>query len=342
MTQIKKSQRFDAEDAMQKKQPPPAQAQYFQAQDYVHAAETKAQAKLAPQQQAQGVPAEVLTQTQAPWMLTLVAFLAALVGMEFAYWGYTSWQAALGWRVVLASFASGAAFILAYTCAKQRLAWRRWHTHLHQYANLQTRALNQVQTPAELEAWARQLADQLAIAEDHPAWVQWRAQVQPHHNQAQTLLLFDHHVLTPIDEKIRQAIVKRSTEAGLWVALSPMAALDMLVVAYKGMQLTQDISRCYAWPMPYGARLRLAKAWIGAIAAAGISEWAAEATSEVLALEMSAKVSLRAAQGLAAGWMMARLGLYIWRTSRPLPFATQAPSVKDLTRPLGEHLGQTS
>lgn len=340
MTQLKKSQRFDPEEATPNTKETLAHAQYFQAQDYVDATENPQEAA-EPTPQAQGVPATVLMQTQAPWMLTLVALLAVFVSLEFAYWGYISWQEALGWRLVLACAASGAALVLAYTCAKQRWAWRRWHRHLHQYADLQTRALTQVQTSAELEAWARQVAAQLEIAEDHPTWVQWRAQVQPHHDQAQALLLFDHHVLTPIDEKIRQAIVKRSTEAGLWVALSPMAALDMLVVAYKGMQLTQDISRCYAWPLPYGARLRLAKAWICAIAAAGISEWAAEATSEVFALEMSAKVSLRAAQGLAAGWMMARLGLYIWRTSRPLPFAHQAPNVKDLTRSLGEHLGQT-
>ena len=68
---------------------------------------------------------------------------------------------------------------------------------------------------------------------------------------------------------------------------------------------------------------------------AGASELATDASMDMLSLDLAARLSARAGQGLATGLLSARLGLRAQRLCRPVPFTTEEqPKLADLRQDL--------
>ncbi|CAM2837784.1 YcjF family protein [Vibrio rarus] len=150
---------------------------------------------------------------------------------------------------------------------------------------------------------------------------QWSQHCTDNHSDRDTLELYQGYVLSPIDEKVNKAIAKYSSEAAVMVAVSPLAAVDMMLVAWRNISLINRIAKEYGVELGYWSRIQLLRLTLMNMAAAGGTELALDAGMDLLSMDLTAKLSSRAAQGVGVGLLTARLGIKAVQLMRPIPFS---------------------
>ena len=104
------------------------------------------------------------------------------------------------------------------------------------------------------------------------------------------------------------------------VALSPLATVDMMLMLWRNLRMIEDIADVYAIELGYWSRIRLIRQVFRNMLYAGATELVTEVGMDLLGAEFAAKLSARAAQGVGAGLLTARLGLRTIEACRPLPW----------------------
>jgi putative membrane protein len=104
------------------------------------------------------------------------------------------------------------------------------------------------------------------------------------------------------------------------VAVSPLAAADMLLVAWRNISLINRISKEYGVELGYWSRIKLLRMTLINMATAGGTELAIDAGMDLLSMDLTAKLSTRAAQGVGVGLLTARLGIKAAELMRPIQF----------------------
>ncbi|WP_031208600.1 YcjF family protein [Halomonas huangheensis] len=194
-------------------------------------------------------------------------------------------------------------------------------------------------SPHAASSLVQRLKQQLAMADDDPHWQAFEAAREAHHDGQDISSLVEHHLLAPRDREARRLISRMSGETAVMVAVSPMTLVDMALVAWRHLAMIDRLCRLYGLELGYGARVRLLRSVLYQMAFAGATELAADASMQMLSLDLAGRLSTRAAQGLGVGLLGARLGLRTQRLVRPLAFASEdRPRLTDLRKEVWQQL----
>lgn len=104
------------------------------------------------------------------------------------------------------------------------------------------------------------------------------------------------------------------------IAVSPLALVDMAFIAWRNIRLINRIAALYGIELGYFSRIRLFRLVLLNIAFAGASELVREVGMDWMSQDLAARLSARAAQGIGAGLLTARLGIKAMELCRPLPW----------------------
>ncbi|MGL5249601.1 MAG: YcjF family protein [Enterovibrio sp.] len=178
----------------------------------------------------------------------------------------------------------------------------------------------------------------LAGCELMPEYDKWQQVVTPTQTDKDVFELYDSLVLAGLDARAKKIIAKHASEAALLVALSPLAIVDMGLVAWRSVSMLGQISEHYGIKLGYWSKISMLRLVLVNMALAGASELVTDMGSELLSIGIAGKLSGRAAQGLGVGLLTARLGYKAIALMRPLPhLASPVPKLSELRRDL---LGQ--
>ncbi|MBP4030683.1 TIGR01620 family protein [Aeromonas sp. PrichA-15] len=148
----------------------------------------------------------------------------------------------------------------------------------------------------------------------------WLSQLDESHSDREVLTLYSQLVLTERDKLAQARVAKWSGEAAVLVALSPLATVDMMLMLWRNLRMIEDIADVYAIELGYWSRIRLIRQVFRNMLYAGATELVTEVGMDLLGAELTAKLSARAAQGVGAGLLTARLGMRTMEACRPLPW----------------------
>lgn len=173
------------------------------------------------------------------------------------------------------------------------------------------------------QAVVKSLPDSTVIASATEMWQQAR---RDEHSDKEQLALFEQIVLAELDKQAQQRIYRAATDTSFAVAISPFALADMIMVLWRSSRLLRELAQLYGGAIGQLRSLVLLKQLFAALLWAGGSEIALDMAADVLSSELTAKLSLRAGQGLIAGLLVARIGNLAQQQLRPLP-STKASKV---------------
>ncbi|WP_110717178.1 YcjF family protein [Salinicola acroporae] len=186
---------------------------------------------------------------------------------------------------------------------------------------------------------AGELREQMGLSRDHPQWQSFLDAHQSHHTAQETRQLVAHYLLHPRDRAARRLVTRMSGETAVMVAVSPLTLVDMSLMAWRNIAMLDRIAALYGLQLGYASRLRLFREVLRNMAFAGASEMISDAGMDLLSMNLAAKLSARAGQGLGAGLLTARLGLRAMRTIRPIAFeGDEQPRLADLRREVWQQL----
>lgn len=280
---------------------------------------------------------ESSVKTNSPWGFWLLIALLCVSAVQVLVWlwqAFTSSPALAGaWLVVI----SGCVLWGVTIAVKE---WRSLRNLRHQ-AQCQRdaeRLLNSVQQ-GEAQSFCLAIANNLPKQDAiQNAVTQWRQSIQAHHQDKEILALFEQTVMAQCDKFAEQAIKQHATQTALLVAVSPLALMDVFIVFFRSIRLTQQVSRCYGIQHGYWSRIRLIRQTLHQMLYVATSELLIDVAGSVLGFELLGKISARAVQGVGAGLMAGRLGYNAQKLVRPLP---KAKLVENGTRKLGKQLIDT-
>ena len=227
---------------------------------------------------------------------------------------------ALGWS----GFISGVAMLGITAIGREFVTLQKLKKSQDTRAKLQT-LLSQNgigKAKAECERLAKQSRAELSAGYD-----KWQRSLAETHNDKEVFELYDGLVLSQQDKIAKKLVSKHALEAGILVALSPLATVDMLLVAWRNIYLVEQIAGVYGIKLSYWSRIGLLRLVLANMALAGASEAIADTSMDLLSVGVAGKLSSRAAQGLGVGLLTARLGFKTVALMRPLPHLA-SPSLK--------------
>ena len=150
---------------------------------------------------------------------------------------------------------------------------------------------------------------------------------------ADRLAVMERTVLTELDEKALNLIAVQARGAAVFTAISPYAAIDMAVIAWRLAAVSGGIMRIYGGRPGMAGTMRLMRKSLLAIAATGAIEQGGDMVASALGGDASAKLSRGLGQGLVSGLFVVRIGLAAMALCRPIPFADDAtPSASSVMR----------
>lgn len=163
----------------------------------------------------------------------------------------------------------------------------------------------------------------------------WYASIHETQNDREVVSLYAHLVQPVLDAQARREISRSAAESTLMIAVSPLALVDMAFIARRNLRLINRIASLYGIELGYYSRLRLFRLVLLNIAFAGASELVREVGMDWMSQDLAARLSTRAAQGIGAGLLTARLGIKAMELCRPLPwFDDDKPRLGDFRRQL--------
>ncbi|TLU76548.1 TIGR01620 family protein [Mannheimia varigena] len=163
----------------------------------------------------------------------------------------------------------------------------------------------------------------------------WKSQLNEAYNAKEVLYLFSENVLKPIDKQVKQMISRNAAENAIIVAVSPLAVVDVLLMAARNIALVNKITKAYGMELGYISRLKLFKMVLKNMVFAGATEIATDVGMDFFSQNLTAKLSLRAAQGIGVGLLTARLGIKAMEFCRPVAFqANERPRISAIRQEL--------
>jgi len=275
---------------------------------------------------------------------TLVKAGLALFGLSVAaqgvQWTYQAWQAQ-DW-IALGGCAAGGLIVVAGAGSLVG-EWRRLY-RLRERAEERDigRELLNSQSMGKGREFCERLARQAGLDRTNPALQRWHASLHETHNDREVVALYAQIVQPMLDSQARREIGRSAAESTLMIAVSPLALVDMAFIAWRNIRLINRIARLYGIELGYYSRLRLFRLVLLNIAFAGASELVREVGMDWVSQDLAARLSARAAQGIGAGLLTARLGIKAMELCRPLPWIDDdKPRLGDFRRQLISQMKET-
>ncbi|WP_312043555.1 TIGR01620 family protein [Erwinia sp.] len=275
---------------------------------------------------------------------TLVKTGLALFGLSVAaqgvQWTYHAWQAQ-DW-IALGGSAAGGLIVVAGV-GSLLSEWRRLY-RLRERAEERDigRELLNSHSMGKGREFCERLARQAGLDRANPALQRWHASLHETHNDREVVALYAQIVQPVLDNQARREIGRSAAESTLMIAVSPLAWVDMAFIAWRNLRLVNRIAALYGIELGYFSRLRLFRLVLLNIAFAGASELVREVGMDWMSQDIAARFSARAAQGIGAGLLTARLGIKTMELCRPLPWLEgDKPKLGDFRRDLVVKLKET-
>ncbi|BET97008.1 YcjF family protein [Xenorhabdus taiwanensis] len=272
--------------------------------------------------------------------ISAVLLLGASVVAQCVQWIYQAWQQH-DW-IALGIAAAGSMIVFAGIGSVIK-EWRRLY-HLRQRTEERDTAKTLLQSHGigKGKQFCEKLAEQAGIGQQHPALQRWQAAVHETHSDREIIILYSKLVQPVLDTQARQEISRSAAESALMIAVSPLAIVDMAFIAWRNIRLINRIAALYGIELGYFSRIRLFRLVLLNIAFAGASELVREVGMDWLSQDIAARLSARAAQGIGAGLLTARLGIKAMELCRPLPWIDgDKPKLGDFRHQLFAQLKST-
>ncbi|MEN3207302.1 TIGR01620 family protein [Klebsiella pneumoniae] len=221
--------------------------------------------------------------------------------------------------------------------------WRRlWRLRQRAHERDEARDMLHSHAVGKAKAFCEKLAQQAGLDQSHPALQRWYAAIHETQSDREVVSLYAQLVQPVLDAQARREISRSAAESTLMIAVSPLALVDMAFIAWRNLRLINRIATLYGIELGYYSRLRLFRLVLLNIAFAGASELVREVGMDWMSQDLAARLSARAAQGIGAGLLTARLGIKAMELCRPLPWiADDKPRLGDFRRELIGQLKET-
>jgi putative membrane protein len=269
-----------------------------------------------------------------------LAVLGASVVAQGVQWAHNAWLQQ-DWIAMGGCVAGG---LIVFAGAGSLIAeWRRLY-RLRERAEERdvARELLTSHGMSKGRAFCEKLASQAGLDQGHPALQRWHASLHETHNDREIVGLYAQLVQPVLDRQARREIGRSSAESTLMIAVSPLALVDMAFIAWRNLRLVNRIAAIYGIELGYFSRIRLFRLVLLNIAFAGASELVREVGMDWMSQDLAARFSARAAQGIGAGLLTARLGIKTMELCRPLPWIEgDKPRLGDFRRDLIIQLKET-
>lgn len=163
------------------------------------------------------------------------------------------------------------------------------------------------------------------------------AMMPDYSDDSEMLAHLDAHFFRKLDQQALTRISQHSQQVALMVALSPFAAVDMLLAVWRSVRMLDEICQIYGVRPSVPARTHLLRLILEQMALAGATDFFSEQLSDQLADFTSNRllgvISSQMASGLGVGIYSARIGLRAMALCRPIPFSDdQKPSIGRLAK----------
>lgn len=165
-------------------------------------------------------------------------------------------------------------------------------------------------------------------------WQNFLNKTQSDFDVVSVFSLYEQTVLQIQDQKAKKLIIKRATENGVIVALSPVAWLDMFLTLARSLRLIREISMVYGLQCGIWGRMQLYRRVIHNLIFIGMADLATDALVDVFGAGAATKISASIGQGVAAAIYSSRLGYMTVKAVRPLPVTPQIMTLGELRREL--------
>lgn len=156
-----------------------------------------------------------------------------------------------------------------------------------------------------------------------------RARLADHENDImdtrETLALTERELVAPLDAEARAIIAGTAQRVSVITAVSPVAVLDMVVVAAQNLRMLRRIATLYGARPGLIGLIRLARMVITHIVLTGGLALGDDLIQQLIGHRFVAKLSARLGEGLFNGALTARIGLAALDVCRPLPFLETSP-----------------
>ncbi|WP_066013948.1 TIGR01620 family protein [Endozoicomonas atrinae] len=152
-------------------------------------------------------------------------------------------------------------------------------------------------------------------------------------DDSELLSYLDSHFFQKLDQHALTLISQHSQQVALMVALSPFAAVDMLLSVWRSIRMLDEICQVYGVRPSLPARTHLLKMVLEQMALAGTTELLSDQLADFTSNQLLSVVSSQAASGVGVGIYSARIGLRAMALCRPVPFVDdQKPGIGRLAR----------
>jgi putative membrane protein len=159
----------------------------------------------------------------------------------------------------------------------------------------------------------------------------YRRQASEALSDGEQLRLFATVVLSPLDREAYRLVRRGARDIGALTALSPLGALDSLVVLARTLTMLRAIARLYGVRPAAASSATLLRRGLLNVLAAGVVELVSDSAVEAAGASLLSMLSAKAGQGVLNGLLAAKIGLATMQLCRPLPFtADQLPSLRQL------------
>ena len=150
-------------------------------------------------------------------------------------------------------------------------------------------------------------------------------------SDGEQLRLFSTVVLMPLDREAYRLVRRGARDIGALTALSPLGALDGVVVLARTLVMLRAIARLYGVRPAAASTASLLRRGLRNVVAAGVGELVSDSAVEAAGASLLSVLSAKAGQGVLNGLLAAKLGLAAMQLCRPLPFTRdQLPSLRQL------------
>ncbi|WP_368872310.1 YcjF family protein [Proteus terrae] len=271
--------------------------------------------------QLEGDVQSIIKPKKSVWkrLLTIASTILGIsVIAQTGQWIYDSWINS-DWIALGAASAGG--LIVVAGIGSVITEWRRIY-RLRQRADERDKAKELLYSHAmgNGRPFCEKLAKQAGISSQHPALIRWQSALHDTHNDKEVLELYSQLVQPILDKQARAEISRSAAESTLMIAVSPLAMVDMAFIGWRNIRLINRIAEIYGIELGYYSRLKLFRLVLVNIAFAGATELVREVGMDWLSQDLAARLSTRAAQGIGAGLLTARLGIKAMELCRPLPW----------------------
>jgi len=248
-----------------------------------------------------------------------ILFLVLVIGVDAYSYLSLQFERSLTLGVVLSVAMAGVVIALLWLVGREIRDYRR----LQEVCELRRLAEAALAEPGQGQA--RRLVQRFAdLYSAQPPLQrrlsQFEESIADYHTNGEILDRFSRVMIKPMDAQAYAIINRYAVDTAIVTAISPFAALDVLLTLWRNTRMIRAIASHYGVRPGFTGSLTLLKYVLQNLVTAGASHYVSDALAEAMGSDLVGKLSQRFSQGVINGLMTVRLGLMAAEQCRPLPF----------------------